>query len=257
MRSFPCLVLTTLALSCQFDPESTDQTCLTPRLPLLQGRTTSEGMVLPSPAADAGGLVPMVAYRDASVTIVGFCLGAMGLPAATRLVAESSSVSATGGVLFQGGQQTRFNYVLYPMTRERSYEIIAGPNVLGRVLFPPLSPTPCPLRARPPFHVVRCGALVVVDWSTEIPLRPTRVGPIDASVREFGTPNRRDLGFYFEGIRSGEVGLVVRFGFVRPEADRVGVQLNTVYERRGDRDFDYPLNPALRRPLVLALRNDS
>jgi hypothetical protein len=99
--------------------------------------------------------------------------------------------------------------------------------------------------------------LVVVDWSTEIPLRPTRVGPIDASVREFGTLNRRDLGFYFEGIRAGEFGLVVRFGFVRPEADRVRVQLNTVYERRGDRDFDYRLNPALRRPLVLGLRNDS
>jgi hypothetical protein len=218
----------------------------------------------PLPAADlvpgrvfgaTGGMAqtvhPVTAWRDPSVTIVGYCAQPSHEKDIPTLLHGAVEFSPFGGVLVQQHEIDVLSYAYYPPTRGRRFSLALDGSLVGSVTFSRFKEIDCSLRAQDPFRVLACGALVLVEWDSRIPLSADEAGPVDLSVMERGSSI--DLGFYFLGFGNGDHGLSIRFGFRRPSASELRVELNSVFRRVGLRDRMFPINARLRKPVNLVL----
>jgi len=194
---------------------------------------------------------PIAAWRDSSVTIVGYCAQPSDQRAIPKLSHEAVEVSPFGGVFVQQRGTEVLNYAYYPPTRERQFFLALDGGIVGSVTFSRSDEIDCNLRAQDPFRVLACGALVLVEWDSPVPLSADEAGPVDVSIKERGSST--DLGFYFLGFGNGDYGLSIRFGFSRPLANELRVELNSAFTRVGLRDRTFPLNAKLRKPAKLVL----
>jgi hypothetical protein len=87
----------------------------------------------------------------------------------------------------------------------------------------------CRLGASGKFRVTACGAIGLVAWESPLRFDPGRVELLDAQVWDGRA--MEPLSFYFQGVREGSAGLLVRFGFRLPETGRVLIKVNRVYLR--------------------------
>lgn len=222
----------------------------------------------PLPAADlvpgrvrgaTGGMPqtvhPIAAWRDSSVTIVGYCAQPSHQRAIPTLLHEAVEVAPFGGVFVQQPGTEVLNYAYYPPTRDRLFSLALDGGIVGSVTFSRSNEIDCNLRAQDPFRVLACGALVLVEWDSRVPLSADEAGPVDVSVMEPGSST--DLGFFFLGFGNGDHGLSIRFGFRRPSANELRVELNSAFRRVGLRDRTFSLNAKLRKPVKLVLARPS
>lgn len=198
---------------------------------------------------------PVVALRDASVIIVAYCVRSGPVrPALPSLVAGSTVLESFGGVEAHVDGSVWFDYAYYPPVTRRDFTVGLGDNAIARVHFPHQPRGDCHLQADRLLHVVGCGYLVRVRWPTALSLSSSRAGPLSVDVRQIH-PQRTDLGFYFEGVRDGERGLIVEFAFRAPEsnASDISIRLRDVFERMGTADVTYPLKASLSRRFKVRL----
>jgi hypothetical protein len=200
-------------------------------------------------AAD-GPLAAGVAGRDASVTVVGYCQPSSRFPEPAPAVIEGDrALHPIGGELQKTPSGWR-NYYLYPPTLASQISIRQGGSNLGVADFAAAPQNGCSLRARRPFEVLACGAIVLLDWSSPLPFDADRVTLVDVNAVDGGDP-RRQLNYYDLGYRNGPRGLQLRFGIRRPSTRRVELQLNYVYVRNRKGSVD---EIPLRASQTFALR---
>jgi hypothetical protein len=176
---------------------------------------------------------PGVAARDNTVTIVGFCLPDSRLPNPAPVLEDGGRVRyPIGGELQQTSAGWR-NYYLYPATRGRQLTVRRGERVTGRISFAGTpAPAACPLESDPPFEVVSCGSLVVIEWASPLRFDARRVQALDVDALDQARDGR-PLNYYDLGYRDGPRGLLVRFGIRPPRGDRVALRANFAYVREG------------------------
>jgi hypothetical protein len=167
------------------------------------------------------------------------------------LLHGAAEVPPFGGVFVQQREIEVLNYAYYPPTRGRQFSLSLDGSMVGSITFSRFNEIDCNLRARDPFRVLACGALVLIEWESGVPLSADEAGPVDVSVMERGSTT--DLGFYFLGFGNGDHGLSIRFGFQRPSASELRIELNSAFRHVGLRDRPFPLNAKLREPVKLVL----
>jgi hypothetical protein len=175
-----------------------------------------------------------VAARDASATVVGFCLPGSGFPdPAPSLVDGGRALYPIGGELQQTSQGWR-NYYVYEASRDPRVAVRRGGRVIARISFPQGPGRSCGLRASSPFRVVACGLIVVIEWSSPFKFDAERLELLDIEAREGG---RRGppLNLYDMGYRNGPEGLVVRFGIRPARSGRIHLRANYAYVRNRGR----------------------
>lgn len=199
-----------------------------------------------------GEIAVGLAVRDASTTIVGFCLAAARIPRPVpALSVDGRRLEPVGGTLSEDPPDV-FNYSYYPATTSKDVAVVHAGRRLATLAFAELHPERCPLRASEGFRVVACGAVVVVEWSSPLRLRARAVELLDVDVWE-GDGRARPLGFFFHGARDGRRGLVIRFGVRPPATGRVSLALRRVYVERGaGRIVEIALEPPVRGAFRLA-----
>jgi hypothetical protein len=161
-------------------------------------------------AAEAGGHVQVgVAIRDASATVVGFCVpeGAFAGPTPS-LVDGTRELFSFGGMVLQS-TTGNVDYAFYPPTRNRHLLLVSQSVTLARLVFPPIRQRVCRTRVRPPFYVESCGMLLDMRWRTPITSkRAEGISLIDATVR--AADSGTDLGFYILGLSTAGPMLTIR-----------------------------------------------
>jgi hypothetical protein len=198
-----------------------------PRFP----RDTVRGSV----TANSGNPVSVgVAARDDTVTVVGFCLPNSRFPDPAPSLRDGGRVRhPIGGELQQTAAGWR-NYYIYPASRSRRLTVDRGGRTLARVKFErEPQGRPCAYRTRRPFEVLACGAIVVVEWSSDLRMDADRLELLDVDALD-GGPRGAPLNYYDLGYRDGPRGLRVRFGIRPPRTDRVVLRLNLAYVRSGN-----------------------
>jgi hypothetical protein len=181
-----------------------------------------------------------VAARDDTVTVVGFCLPDSRLPDPVPWLDDGGRRRyPVGGELQQTSAGWR-NYYLYPATRSPRVTIHRGERVLARIVFDRAPVASCDLRSDPPFEVVGCSSIVVIDWSSPLPFDPRRVQALDVDVLDEGGDGA-PLNYYDLGYRDGPRGLLVRFGIRPPRSERVALRANFAYVRQGGEVQEVPL----------------
>jgi hypothetical protein len=177
---------------------------------------------------------PGVAVRDHTVTIVGFCLPDSRLPDPAPALEEGGRIRyPIGGELQQTSAGWR-NYYLYPATRSRHLTVRRGERAIGRISFDgrPVAPA-CALESDPPFEVVACGSIVVIEWASPLRFDARRIQALDIDALDEARDGR-PLNYYDLGYRDGPGGLLVRFGIRPPRGDRVALRANFAYVREGE-----------------------
>jgi hypothetical protein len=202
-------------------------------------RKAREGSV---EATAADPVSAAVAVRDHTVTVVGFCLPDSRLPSPAPALREGHRTHyPIGGELQQTSEGWR-NYYLYAPTRGSLLTVRRDGRETGRISFDgPPAAAPCELRADPPFEVVGCGTIVVIEWASPLRFDPRRLQALDVDVFDEGRGGR-PLNYYDLGYRDGPGGLLVRFGIRPPEGDRVGLRANFAYVREGGEVREVPLD---------------
>jgi hypothetical protein len=228
---FACLVLAATA-GCREDADSSsgaEGSRCNPPVPEL-AREVRRGTV------DATGrdrFSPGVVVRDHTVTIVGFCLPDSRLPNPPPVLEEGGQTRhPIGGELQQTSAGWR-NYYLYPATRSRRLTVRRGERAIGRISFDG-SPAAaaCGLESDPPFEVVACGSIVVIEWASPLRFDARRVQALDIDALDEASDGR-PLNYYDLGYRDAPGGLLVRFGIRPPSGDRVALRANFAYVREG------------------------
>jgi hypothetical protein len=228
---FTCLLLAATA-GCSGDADSgsrAEGSRCNPPVPQL-AREVRPGTV---EATGRDRVSPGVVVRDHTVTIVGYCLPDSRLPNPPPVLEEGGRTRhPIGGELQQTSAGWR-NYYLYPATRGRRLTVRRGEREIGRISFDgaPAAAT-CPLESDPPFEIVACGSIVVVEWASPLRFDARRVQALDVDALDEARDGR-PLNFYDLGYRDGPGGLLVRFGIRRPKGERVTLRTNFAYVREG------------------------
>jgi len=170
--------------------------------------------------------------RDASATVVGFCVSSTGVPRDIPALVDHGSILEPVGGLFATGQDTAVNYVYYPATSARKLQVVQRGRTVGTLRFGPRREARCPLRATGSIQVVACGAIVVVEWASPLRLGAGRLELLEAESWESGK-RARQLGFFLLAAQPGSDGLVLRFGFRPPRGEAVSVAVSSAYVQRG------------------------
>jgi len=191
---------------------TTRSTCDVPRGGIEDGSVRRAQLTVPR-YDQAGGLLPGTAFRDRSVTVVVLCLHNGPELVAAELVQGSTRLESTGGTFEQTGEGGWYNYLFFPPTIGKSWNLKIEGRPVGTFTFPPPPVDTCDLRARPPFHLVACGMMIVLDWTSDLSIRPERVVSVDGEVKDGALGE--DLGYFFLGTSLAERGLKVRFAFFR------------------------------------------
>jgi hypothetical protein len=184
-------------------------------------------------ATGADRVSPGFAARDHTVTIVGFCLPDSRLPDPAPALEDDGRIRyPIGGELQQTSSGWR-NYYLYPATRGRHLTVRRGERAIGRVSFDgsPVA-SACALQSDPPFEVVACGSILVIEWASPLRFDARRLQALDIDALDEARGGR-PLNYYDLGYRDGPGGLLVRFGIRPPRGDRVALRANFAYVREG------------------------
>jgi hypothetical protein len=171
--------------------------------------------------------------RDHTVTIVGFCLPDSRLPDPAPALEDGDRIRyPIGGELQQTSAGWR-NYYLYAATRSRHLTVRRGERAIGRISFDgrPVAAA-CALESDPPFEVVACGSIVVIEWASPLRFDARQVQALDVDALDEASGGR-PLNYYDLGYRDGPGGLLVRFGIRPPKGDRVALRANFAYVREG------------------------
>lgn len=209
-----------------------------------RGRVTPVGRL-------EGNLQLGMAARDATVTVVGYCLPEEGFPnPAPKIEAGGRTISPVGGRL-EEGSDSRFNYFFYPPTDDNRLRVLQGSRHLGTISFSEKPRESCSLRATGRFEVVACGAIVILDWSSPIDVRARALELLEADA--FDKVRGDPLGFYFLRARNGLRGLKIRFGFMKPRSGRVLIRATRLYLKSPDQTglVEEVLAPPVSESLIL------
>lgn len=197
-----------------------------------KGQPGSDGTVLHSAA------------RDASLTVVGFCLPSDRFPEpAPTLVDGNIHLEPVGGDLQQVGTAW-INFYYYQPTTVRRLGVVQDERSLGSLTFGAPPRSSCDPQHQTGLRIVRCGVALVAEWDSGLDLSPEEIELMDVDVVD---PSRRErLGFYYMGATERRNGLRVRFGFEKPRNPRVQLALRYIYLNRPGRAN--PVERAFRPP---------
>lgn len=190
------------------------------------------------------GTVLHSASRDASLTVVGFCLPSDRFPdPVPTLVDGDIHLEPVGGDLQQVGSAW-INFYYYRPTSVRELAVEQGERSLGTLTFGDPPSSSCDPLPRPGFRIVRCGVALIAEWDSGLDYSPKEIELMDVDVVEAG--RRKRLGFYYMGATEHRSGLRVRFGFEKPRHPRVQLGLRYIYLNRPNRA--HPVERAFRPP---------
>ena len=181
----------------------------------------------------SGDLTLVVARRDASMTLIGFCSLSGHLPGeAPALAIDDGDLRPGGGFTQESGSGVRL-FFLYAPTTAATAEVRQGDALLGRVTFGPAPANPCQ-GASSGARVAACGALVVVELPVRLPDDVTASSIVGLEgLAEDGTVDGPSLGFYYFGLTDGTGGGLLRVGFQPPSTRRVVIRLLNAFRQAG------------------------
>jgi hypothetical protein len=161
------------------------------------------------------------AVRDASATLVGFCLPSGRLPAHLPTIrSDGETLRGAGGMLVQTPRGWT-NWVLYPPTRDRHVDVLAPGHRVATVEFPPLPRSRrCPRSSSPQVLIVACETYYVLEWRTRLQVDAERVLIANVRITE-SRPRGRPLGFHLHKLANSPPGLTMRFAIAEPSASRL------------------------------------
>jgi hypothetical protein len=176
------------------------------------------------------GIAVGLGVRDPSITIVAFCLESTPFGASRPVLSSNGRQLTSVGGLYAESETSAVDYAYYAPTKATSVSVLLRGESLAELVFPPAPKQPCPLSTRRPFRLIACQSAILVSWASPLQFEPDRVELIDGLVIDHRTGE--SLGFFMEGLRVGPDGLLIRFGFVRPDNQRVDIQVSRIYVRR-------------------------